>query len=101
LAVQRVSAAPREATIPGFSLRFLSALGQLLFKRDLFQEDHAFCVSMIFSDLPSPAEALNERTKEWTGLRAGGKPVPTFRDHAVEIRLADQAAVPLAAASSA
>ena len=32
---------------------------------------------MIFSDLPTPAEALVHTTMIMPGLRAGGKPVPT------------------------
>src|SRR6266700_3837393 len=38
---------------------------------------------MIFSDLPSPAEASGESASGYQ-LRAGGKPVSTFRDHALE-----------------
>jgi hypothetical protein len=34
---------------------------------------------MIFSDLPSPAEASSEMNEFVPGLRAGRKPVPTFR----------------------
>src|ERR1700687_5007880 len=43
----------------------------------------AFCLSMIFSDLPTPAEALVHMTGTMQRLRAGGKPVPTFREHAL------------------
>src|SRR5438270_3056294 len=39
--------------------------------------------SMIFSDLPRPAEALLHTTEFLPGLRAGGKPLHTFRDHAL------------------
>src|SRR5258708_186931 len=39
--------------------------------------------SMILSDLPTPAEALAHTNRNMPGLRAGGKPVPTFRDHAL------------------
>jgi hypothetical protein len=41
-------------------------IASLLFEHDLFRKpvstfrDHAVCLSMIFSDLPSPAEAENE-----------------------------------------
>src|SRR6266567_6893269 len=37
---------------------------------------------MTFSDLPTPAEASVHATEIMPGLRAGGKPVPTFRGHA-------------------
>jgi hypothetical protein len=33
---------------------------------------------MIFSDLPSLAEASNERTRSWTGFAQAGKPVATL-----------------------
>jgi hypothetical protein len=33
---------------------------------------------MIFSDLPSPAEALNERTKSWQGFAQAGNRYPLF-----------------------
>jgi len=36
-----------------------------------------YCWSMIFSDLPPPAEASSRTTDRATRLRAGGKPVPT------------------------
>jgi hypothetical protein len=46
LAVQRVSAAPREATNPGvFSTLFVRP-GRLPFKRDLFQKDHALKIRL-------------------------------------------------------
>src|SRR6266516_569638 len=70
LAVQRVSAAPREATSPGFS-SFCSPGTTTVQARSCFLREH---------DL----------------FR---KPVSTFQDHALKIRLAGQAAVPLAAAS--
>jgi hypothetical protein len=38
---------------------------------------------MILPDLPSPAEASNDADKALAGLRAGGKPETTFRDHAL------------------
>ena len=46
---------------------------------------------MIFSDLASPAEASNERTRDWLGFAQGGNPVSTpdqvrgrlFPDHAL------------------
>src|ERR1043166_7543703 len=43
-----------------------------------------FCWSMIFSDLASPAEASSPTTIPRDWLRAGGKLVPTFRDHALK-----------------
>jgi len=43
---------------------------------------------MIFSDLASPAEAENEDASRLHGLRAGGKPVSTFWDHALAPSLA-------------
>src|SRR5436190_10471430 len=41
---------------------------------------------MIFSDLATPAEAFKRKQQVLTGLRAGGKPVSTFRDHALGCR---------------
>jgi hypothetical protein len=33
---------------------------------------------MIFSDLPSPAEASNERTRSWLGFAQAGNRFPLF-----------------------
>jgi hypothetical protein len=49
----------------------------------------ASCWSMIFSDLPSPAEASSQTTNRAKGFAQAGNPVPTpdqvrgrlFRDH--------------------
>src|SRR5438067_4893564 len=41
---------------------------------------------MIFSDPATPAEAFKRKQQVLTGLRAGGKPVATFRDHASLLR---------------
>ena len=49
---------------------------------------------MISSDLPPPAEAPIHTTGIVPGLRAGGKPVSTFRDHALQHRVAIGAASP-------
>jgi hypothetical protein len=38
----------------------------------------AFCLSMIFSDLPSPAEASDERTRSWLGFAQAGNRLPLF-----------------------
>jgi hypothetical protein len=46
------------------------------------QVSGAMGLRMIFSDLPSPAEASAGKEKRQLRLRAGGKPVSTFRDHA-------------------
>jgi hypothetical protein len=39
-----------------------------------------FNFRMSFSDLPSLAEASGHTAKSWPKLRAGEKPVSTFRD---------------------
>jgi hypothetical protein len=46
----------------------------MLKRGDFALNRHRFCSSTIFSDLPSPAEAMAGMTKG-PGLRAGGKPV--------------------------
>src|SRR5437588_4547372 len=61
----------------------VGAAGRL--KRNGFRLNRPFALacslSMIFSDLASPAEASNESANGCPELRAGGKPVPTFRDY--------------------
>jgi hypothetical protein len=38
----------------------------------------AFCLSIIFSDLPSPAEASNETTNQCLGFAQAGNRLPLF-----------------------
>jgi hypothetical protein len=38
----------------------------------------AYCLSMIFSDLPSPAEASNETTNRRLGFAQAGNRFPLF-----------------------
>src|SRR5437016_13939728 len=46
-------------------------------RHSLRRNTGSFYWSMIFSDLPSPAEASSQNDGPCEGLRAGGKPVPT------------------------
>jgi hypothetical protein len=43
-----------------------------------------FWLSMIFSDLPSPAEASSQDDGPCQGFAQAGNRLPTFRDHALE-----------------
>jgi hypothetical protein len=38
----------------------------------------AYCLGMIFSDLPSPAEASNDKPASWLGFAQAGNRFPLF-----------------------